>query len=273
MRARATLILFFFLAGCAAPFVPSGVVEPDVVIGSYIGSVQPFTIPVQLRIREVPSFVGTVNYSLASLNEPTVRVNAMLTGSVRKLGEKYLHTTNFEEFSVKGKRLRGSEPVYVSRSLSDELGKFEEAEATVSDFARKLGLSVEDLGDTTNAAPFRIAPVSLGDDIFEAGSVGFEMRNAMNLDEKLQVRSDTMRATAKGFTFHQGRRHLLAEYGGFLDLYSGSDQATLTVRGFVLIDIDTGLPTLGQLGLTATGREDGNPFAKEFVVKIELEPR
>ena len=82
-----------------------------------------------------------------------------------------------------------------------------------------------------------------------------------------------MRATAKGLTFYKGKQHLLAELGGFSDLSSGDDQATLTVNGFVLIDIDTGIQTVAYLRLTSTGRKDGKPFAREIVGKLEQRPR
>ena len=272
MRARATLILLFILVGCQAPFVSSGVVDLnlDAGVSSYTGSVNPFTIPIQLRVREVPFYEGTINSSQTSLNEPTLTTTLTFRGSIRKLGAKFVHTDAYEELVYQGERFPLDEPLWVQRRVTDELGNVEKTEITVSDVLKKLGLSGEDL-DLGSSAPYGVAPLSVGDDIFE-GRLGVALREAEGLG-KFQVRSGTMRATAKGLTFYQGKQHLLAELGGFLDLSSGDDQATLTVNGFVLIDIDTGIQTLAHLGLTSTGRKDGKPFARELVGKLEQRPR
>lgn len=272
MRTRVTLILLFVLVGCESPFAPSGGVDLDFDVGvsGYTGSVNPFTIPVQLRIREVPFFEGKISSSQTSLNEPAVTATLIFSGSVRKLGAGYIHTTTYEELVYQGNRIRQDEPLWVRRQVTDELGNVEESEISVSDVLKKLGLTGKDFYQGANEA-YGIAPVFVNDDVFEGG-LGVVLRDVVGL-EKLQVRSDTMRATAKGLTFHQGKQHLLAELGGFLDLSSGGDQATLTVKGFILIDIDTGLQTLAHLGLTATGRKDGKPFARVTAGKLEQRPR
>lgn len=268
MRARATLILLFILVGCEAPFVPSGAVDLDfdVSVSGFTGSVNPFTIPVQLRVREVPFYEGTISSSQTSLNEPTVAWTLTFSGSVRKLGAKYVHTSAYEELIYQGERIPLDKPLWVRREVTDELGNVEETEITVSDVLKKLGVTREDFYQGPDAG-FAIAPLSVGDDIF-GGRLGVSFQDIAGF-EKLQVRSDTMRATAKGLTFYQGKQHLLAELGGFLDLSSGGDQATLTVKGFFLIDIDTGFATVAHLGLTATGRKDGKPFARVTAGKLE----
>ena len=146
MRVRATLILLFILVGCEAPFVPSVGVDLDVGVSGYTGSVNPFTIPVQLRVREVPFYEGTISSSQTALNEPTVTFTLTFSGSVRKLGAKYLRTDAYEELVYQGERFPLDEPLWVQRQVTDELGNVEETEITVSDVLKKLGLSGEDLG-------------------------------------------------------------------------------------------------------------------------------
>ena len=100
MRARATLILLFVSVGCETPFatfVPSSGVDVDIDVGvsGYTGTVNPFTIPVQLRVREVPFYEGTLSQTLISLSEPTETFTLAVSGSVRKLGAKYVQTSAF----------------------------------------------------------------------------------------------------------------------------------------------------------------------------------
>ena len=261
------------LSGCQTagpdPAVAAEWARLDQGNNGFAGTIQPFTIPVTVRYAPV-AYAGHQSQISESFGAGTSRSEWDLKGTIVSSGDALVWDESYFFTSVSL-----TAPTYAVRQQMDSRGRVSRAEASFPalegrTLTAEQNQFIQAIKEWTESVQtdvgYPAGAVAAGDALLTSADVARLLGQTLGAGD---LADNTLGSRIAGLTFVGSRRALVVTLGGAATLRSGPDVLTMTMRGYMLVDLATGLTVEELVGTSVGGNAGGAAVAARSVQRTQ----